>query len=344
MAESPLQKLRRLEAEERARREAEASGNVAPMPEGTAPHPSDSRGKRGGVIGACIAAVLAIVTKGKFAALLLLTKGKLLLGAFKLGPLLTTFSTMGVSMYIYSWYFGWPLAAGFVLLVLLHEWGHGFCARVMGLRVSAPVFIPFFGAFIALREQPQTTWIECVVGFGGPLFGLLGGAGVLIYGMNLPEGHWRDFCMVLSWITFNINLFNLVPVWGLDGDRISQPFRPWFWLPGLGIVLLLASWSVDATGFVNPFLLFILVLGAVKGGTRWWRERAVAKGAAAQGRAVDRLAGNPEDRYKAEAAVEPWRRWASAAMYFGIVAALFAAMMLADGLRPAHQSLSGSGG
>ena len=51
---------------------------------------------------------------------------------------------------------GRRFAVGFVLLIFVHECGHLVAARRLGLNVGAPVFIPFMGAFIALKEAPRT--------------------------------------------------------------------------------------------------------------------------------------------------------------------------------------------
>ena len=69
---------------------------------------------------------------------------------------------------------GWKFAVGFVLLLLVHECGHLIVAKKFGLKVGAPVFIPFMGAFIALKEAPRNAWMEACVGIGGPMLGSLG--------------------------------------------------------------------------------------------------------------------------------------------------------------------------
>jgi len=51
-------------------------------------------------------------------------------------------------------------AVGFVLLIFVHECGHLIAAKRIGLKVGAPVFIPFMGAIIALKEAPRNAWIE----------------------------------------------------------------------------------------------------------------------------------------------------------------------------------------
>ena len=69
----------------------------------------------------------------------------LLLSGFKylkFGKLLATGGSMLLSVAAYAWVFGWRYAAGFVLLLLVHELGHYVAARQRGLEVGAPVFIP----------------------------------------------------------------------------------------------------------------------------------------------------------------------------------------------------------
>ncbi len=319
--ESPLQRLKRLEAEKMAGREA---------PPGTNPAPGGK--KRGPLTAAAIAVLVFTFSKGKFLILFLATKGKLLFGALKLGPLLTTFTTMAVAAWAYANFFGVHFAVGFVLLVLVHELGHGLAAKIMKLNVSYPIFIPFFGALIAMKEQPRSTWIEAVVGFGGPCAGTLGGLAVLATGLALEEGFARGLLLALAWITFLMNFWNLMPIFGLDGDRISQPFRPWYWLPGCGVIVGLIWLCVEIDGSVNPFVVFILILGAAKGGRLWWRERKRAQGEPE--RLVDRVTEKGKgERYAEESSVEPWQRRAAAWAYFGLCVILCLLMLYAEQVR-----------
>src|SRR5436190_267033 len=105
---------------------------------------------------------------------------------------------------------------GFVLLIFVHECGHLLAAKRLGLKVGAPVFIPFMGALIALKEAPRNAWIEAQVGIGGPMLGTLG-AGIceVIY---LAGGN--PLFRALAYSGFFLNLFNLMPVGFLDGGRI----------------------------------------------------------------------------------------------------------------------------
>ena len=314
--ESPLERLRRLEAEDRAARAAAARPAAAGRP-GGGPAPAP---KRRGIL-ATIWGAIALV----------LAKAKLLVGFLKLGPLLKTFATLGLSASIYARFYGPKLAIGFVLLILVHEYGHGIAAKIMGLRVGAPIFIPFFGAVIALKDQPRTTWVDAVVGFGGPFAGMFGGAAVLAAGLIAGEGPRAGLLVVLAWMTFLINLFNLMPVFGLDGDRITQPFRPWYWIPGCLVVLGLGLADVRATGSFHPSLLLILVLGAIKGSRLAFAQRRARRGDAHK-TLLERV--THRDVYVDEATVQPWQRAASGWAYFGLLTSLCVLLLWSQRLRP----------
>lgn len=98
----------------------------------------------------------------------------MLLAAGKLGKVLQTGGTMLISVIAYSWVFGWPYAVGLVALIFVHEMGHYFAARKRGLNVGAPAFIPFVGAWVALKDLPRNAETEAYIGFAGPFVGTLG--------------------------------------------------------------------------------------------------------------------------------------------------------------------------
>src|SRR5918996_3922802 len=102
----------------------------------------------------------------------------LLLPLLKFLPvLLKSGGTMLLMIWVYMQLWGWQFALGFVLLLLVHETGHLIVAKKFGLKVGAPVFIPFMGAFIALKEAPRNAWMEACVGIGGPVGGCWGALG-----------------------------------------------------------------------------------------------------------------------------------------------------------------------
>src|SRR5438128_8302449 len=85
--------------------------------------------------------------------------------------LLKSGGTMLLMIWVYTQFWGWRFALGFVLLLFVHESGHLLVAKRFGLKVGAPVFIPFMGAFIALKDAPSTDWTEASVVTGSPMMG-----------------------------------------------------------------------------------------------------------------------------------------------------------------------------
>lgn len=178
------------------------------------------------------------------------SKLKALLPLLKLGKFGGTILSMLISVGAYAFLFPWQFAVGFVILIFVHEMGHVVAAKRKGLPVSAPTFIPFVGALITLKRNPQDAETEAYVAFGGPLLGTVGA--LVTYGLGVYTAN--PFFYVLAWTGFAINLFNLVPIHPLDGGRIVTAITRWLWILGLilGVVLViyLRSW----------LLLFILVI------------------------------------------------------------------------------------
>jgi Zn-dependent protease len=156
-----------------------------------------------------------------------------LLTVGKLGKVLLTGGTMVLSVFAYSWVFGWPYAVGFVLLIFVHEMGHYLAARQRGLAVGAPTFIPFVGAWIQLKELPHDAETEAYVGLAGPLVGTLG-ALVCYFAARSTDS---QLLLALSYAGFFLNLFNLIPLSPFDGGRITAVISPRIWLLGVPILL-----------------------------------------------------------------------------------------------------------
>ena len=204
-----------------------------------------------GALGAVGLLILKFAAKLK-ALLLLLPKLKLF----------TTSASMLVSVGAYALIWGWKFAIGFVLLLLIHEMGHVLQARREGLDASAPLFIPFLGAAIALKELPKDAAVEARVGLAGPILGSLGTC--------IPLALWlvtgEDLFQALAFFGFFLNLFNLAPVLPLDGGRAMAALTPWMWI--VGYALLIAA----TIAFPNPIMLLILLFGGMETYRRW-KER-----------------------------------------------------------------------
>jgi Zn-dependent protease len=192
--------------------------------------------------------------------------------------LLKTGGSMLVSILIYSVFLGIDFAAGFVLLILVHELGHVIAHRHYGLSASPPIFIPFLGAVINLRQAPKNAKEEAVVGIGGPLLGTVGALACFVAYLALragpagvPETPLRELMLNLSVVGFFLNLFNLLPVPPLDGGRITAAVSPWLWPLGLlGLVGMILK-TVYNGG--RPVLLVLVLMFALPRVLRTLRAR-----------------------------------------------------------------------
>ena len=173
--------------------------------------------------------------------------------------ILTTSGTMLVSVAAYALIWGWRFAVGFVLLLLVHEMGHVIQLRREGIPASAPMFIPFLGAVVAMKALPKDAGAEARVGLAGPVLGSL--AALVPLGIHALGG--SDLFLALAYVGFLLNLFNLLPVLPLDGGRAMAALSPSLWF--VGYALLAAATFV----FPNPVMLLILLLGGMETWRRW---------------------------------------------------------------------------
>lgn len=218
---------------------------------------------------------------------------------FLLPVLLKTGGSMLITVWFYAMVWGWKFALGFVILIFLHECGHLIVAKKFGLNVSAPMFIPFFGAFILLREAPRNAWMEACVGIGGPMFGSLAALLCHLAGIRLGV----PLFIALAYMGYFLNLFNLAPVGMLDGGRIVTALSPWLWLPGLALL----AWL----GFTHPnFVIWLVLFMSLPRIFSLFRKRT-----------------EEEQRYFEVPAAQ---RWTMGAMYFGLIAALVVLMYMAQ--------------
>jgi Zn-dependent protease len=219
----------------------------------------------------------------------------LLFAIFKI-KLFTSSATMLVSIGAYALIWGWQFGVGFVALLLIHELGHVFEAKRQGIPVSAPMFIPFLGALITMKQMPDNAWREAQVALAGPIVGTLGAAGFWVAGEALDS----ELLVALAFVGFFLNLFNLLPVVPLDGGRAVAALHPALWLVGLAGLAILTFLAP------NPILIIVLIFGGLELWNRWG------------------MRNHPE--FQAYYKVEPWQRAVVAVVYVGLAVTLALAM------------------
>ena len=233
--------------------------------------------------------------------ILLLKWGKPLLLLLPKLKILTTSATMLVSIAAYSLLWGWKFAAGFVLLLLVHEMGHVIQLRREGIEASAPMFIPFLGAAVMAKSLGEDATAEARVGLAGPILGTLGCFALLPLALSgTGDGFWS----ALVFTGLLLNLFNLLPVVPLDGGRAMAALSPWMWFVGL-FVMTVVTFAIP-----NPILILILLLAAYETYRRWKARKAGGEEVASY--------------YK----VKPAHRLAILAVYLGLIVVCAGGMAL----------------
>jgi Zn-dependent protease len=230
------------------------------------------------------------------AALLLWKVVPFLFGALKGLKFVTTGASFLVSLAAYAVIWGWRFALGFLILLFVHEMGHVLQLRREGVKATAPLFIPFLGAVVGMKELPKNAWVEAKVGLAGPVLGSLGAAVVLAAAIAIDS----DLLRAIAYVGFFLNLFNLVPIVPLDGGRAAAVFHPAVWLAGLLVVLGLFAWHP------NPIILLIVLFGGLEFWRRWQARNT------------------PEAR--AYRRSTPGQRVAVGVVYVGLIVALIAGM------------------
>ena len=141
-----------------------------------------------------------------------------------------------------AWRFSATGAVALLLIVLIHEVGHGLALVALGKPWPRILFIPLLGG-VAIPQDAADTSPETLawVALGGPLVGgvvaVLCGVGHAVFGGKLL------FALAVG--GFVINLVNLVPLLPLDGGKVTAMVDRRLWWLGLvlGVGLLFRSSS-----------------------------------------------------------------------------------------------------
>jgi Zn-dependent protease len=234
------------------------AGRVAELSRGVEERPAASAERPGWVKAGTALGVLGLVAwKLKFVLVFAFTKLKFLV--FGLGKAGTAFS-MVLSLGVYWAAWGWRFALGVILAMYVHEMGHVAALRRFGIAATAPMFVPGLGAFVRLKQTLVSVREDARVGLAGPIWGL--GATLAAYA-GYAVLQWPVLAAVAKFSAW-LNLFNLLPVWQLDGGRAFATLtraQRWGTAAACG-----AAWALTREGL----LLLLLIAAAARG----WHGRS----------------------------------------------------------------------
>jgi Zn-dependent protease len=208
-----------------------------------------------------LGALALLAWKLKAVLAFIVTKGKFILAGFTKS---STFFSMILAFGVYWTAFGWKFALGLVVSIYVHEMGHVASLHRLGIPASAPMFIPGVGAYVRMGQYPVDAREDARVGLAGPMWGLAAALGAYLAFAATGAPIWGAIARIGAWI----NLFNLLPVWQLDGSRgyraLSRPGR------FLVAAVMGLMWLITREG-----LLILLLIAAV---CRAWAGKAPERG------------------------------------------------------------------
>lgn len=121
----------------------------------------------------------------------------------------------------FSWFIiltggDWKFVIGLMLMIAVHEYGHLLAAKfVGGVKTGGFYFLPI-GGMSFIGSHPECRFKRFVIAIGGPAIGWL----LCLLGLFLYKNYPADFLKPILGIWIIINLFNLIPLYPLDGGRI----------------------------------------------------------------------------------------------------------------------------
>ena len=166
-----------------------------------------------------------------------------------LAPFMIALLSFGVFLSVYWSLFGFLFALGLAVQILIHEMGHYIDVKRRGLPVDLPMFLPGLGAYVRWNALGVSLETRAAVSLAGPLAG--GVAAAFCFWMAITTG--SDLWRALAGTGAALNLLNLAPAFGSDGDHAFQALtrNQRAVILAASLVLFFFAWGI----------LFLVVLG-----------------------------------------------------------------------------------
>ncbi len=167
-------------------------------------------------------------------------------------------------------------------VILLHEFGHCFAARSVGGSADEVLLTPLGG--LAMAMAPRRPWAQFVTVAGGPAVNvvicLICGLGLYLTIGIFPLGPWTfgsiyrglgddgwlsvvPYLFMMYGISYWLFLFNLIPVFPLDGGQLLQSI---LWKPMGYYKSMLLTVNIGLGGSVVMAMVGIATFGRIGGG------------------------------------------------------------------------------
>jgi Zn-dependent protease len=167
----------------------------------------------------------------------------------------------GATLATYSYLFTWEFAVAIMYAIGVHELGHVWAMRKTGMPTPGFYFVPLFGG-AAIGERAKSEWQDVFITAMGPTWGLFSAIPPLALYIVTGEMFWAA---IVGFIAL-INLFNLLPIYPLDGGRLTNSLVVSVAPGGQILYLLLAgALVITLTIYMQIYIVAILFgIGALE--------------------------------------------------------------------------------
>jgi Zn-dependent protease len=170
------------------------------------------------------------------------------------------------SLSVYSILFSVEFALALIAILVFHEYGHLRAMKKFGIPTKGMYLIPFVGG-LAVGDKPTSRWQDVYISLMGPIYGLV--MTVVCYiGYLLTDNYFIGLVASFSAL---INLFNLLPIYPLDGGRVVKAlvFSGRKYIALVFLLTLSALFFVASFKFGFALIGFFIVLGVVDILSEW---------------------------------------------------------------------------
>ena len=108
--------------------------------------------------------------------------------------------------------------AALLVVLLIHEFGHFFAMKLYNYQNVKLFIVPLLGAFVSGKKQTVSQKQMTIIILAGPVPGII--IGTVLYILN--KSNPSETLKMLANVFIFINVFNLLPIYPLDGGRLLE--------------------------------------------------------------------------------------------------------------------------
>jgi stage IV sporulation protein FB len=108
--------------------------------------------------------------------------------------------------------------AALLVVLLIHEFGHFFAMKLYNYQNVKLFIVPLLGAFVSGKKQSVSQKQMSIIILAGPIPGII--IGTVLYVINKTNPN--ETLKMLANVFIFINIFNLLPIYPLDGGRLLE--------------------------------------------------------------------------------------------------------------------------